>query len=150
MKPDKALALVHRYSELTWIIRAAKYRIAESLDKCAGLDGKRLERRKSCETDPWQYVGEIDSEENEKRTHLREWYRPEAVEREWGPPGQEWNAVGDSEREECPHCFAAHTAVQDRKAARKALGAVKAAMTCTTAKPAILSWRPDHGEDGAP
>lgn len=146
VKPQKALALVLRYSELTWVIRAAKNRIAEALDRCAGLDGKRLERRKSCERDPWQYVGEIDSEENEKRTHLREWYSPELVEREWGPPGREWNAIGDSERDECAHCYAAHAAIQDRKAARKALGAVKAAMTRTTLKPAILNWRPDCGE----
>lgn len=146
MSPNKALELIRRYSELTWVVRAAKHRIAEALDKCTGLDGKRLERRRSIEASPWQYVGEIDSEENEKRVHLREWYRPELVEREWGPPGQEWNSVGESEREECPHCYAAHVAIQDRKAARRALGAVKAAMTRTTPKPKILDWRPEGPE----
>jgi len=30
---------------------------------------------------------------------------------------------------ECPHCYAAHIAIQDRKEHRKKLGAVKAAMT---------------------
>jgi len=148
MKPEKALDLVHRYSELTWAIRACANRIAEAIDQCTGLDGKRLERRRSIETPPYEYVGAIDSEENEKAIHLREWYRPELVEREWGPPCREWSAVGEGAREECPHCFAAHTAIQDRKAARKALGAVKAAMTRTTPKPQILNWRPDYDVGG--
>ena len=30
---------------------------------------------------------------------------------------------------ECQHCYAAHLAIQERKAMRKSLGAVKAAMT---------------------
>lgn len=148
MKPAKALELVHRYSELTWAIRACKNRIAEALDGCAGLDGKRLMRRQSCETSPWEYVGEIDSEENEKRVHLREWYRPEMVESDFGPDHSEWSSIGAYEREECPHCYAAHLAVQDRKLARKALGAIKAAMTRTTSKPAILNWRPDCRDQG--
>lgn len=139
MKPDKALELVHRYSELTWAIRACASRIAVALDQCAGLDGKRLVRRRSCESPPWQYAGDIDSEENEKRTHLREWYRPDI-----GFDGDPtYIRIDADEHAECRHCYTAHIAIQDRKAARKALGAVKAAMTRTTPKPVILNWRPD-------
>lgn len=144
MKADKALQLVHRYSELTWAIRASRNRIAEALDKCAGLDGKRLARRAAWISPPYEALDGIDSEESEKAIHLREWYRADI--------GYDGDAVyiriGDDEATECPHCYAAHVAIQDRKAARKALGAVKAAMTRTTPKPAILNWKPDYDEGG--
>lgn len=148
MKPDKALELIQRYSELTWAIRACANRIAEAINQCPGLDGKRQERRRSIETPPYEYAGAIGSEENEKSTHLHEWYRPEMVESYYGPDHRQWNTVGESEREECPHCYAAHLAIQDPKVARKALGTVKAAMTRTTPKPAILNRRPDRDEGG--
>ncbi len=153
MSPEKALELVHRYSALTWAIKGAAVRIAEALDRCTGLDGQRLERRRAWERGAaFGALGtEVDPEANDKAVHLREWYSPELVEREWGPPGREWNAVGESQREECPHCFAAHLAIQERKAARKALGPVKAAMTRTTPKPADVRrgeafqpWEQDH------
>lgn len=146
MKPEKALELVRRYSELTWVVRAARNRIAEALDKCTGLDGKRLKRRASIESIPWEYVGEIDSEENEKRVHLREWYRPDVSYGYDGEGELVYTQIDEAARAECQHCYAAHIAIQERKAARRALGAVKAAMTRTTAKPAILNWQPEREE----
>lgn len=136
MSPDKALDLVRRFSSLQWEIRAAKARIARELDKCTGLDGKRLDNRRRYEASEFGFT--LDHEKNDKAIHLREWYEPELIEREWGPAGREWAPVTEDRREECPHCYAAHLIVQERKAARKAFGCVKAAMTKTTPKPAIL------------
>ena len=141
MKPEKSLELVHRYSELTWGIRACRNRIAEALDKCEGLDGKRLIRRHSVDGSPGEYVGEIDSEENEKRTHLREWYTPNW---EHGDGWSKGYVDPPMVAEECAHCYAAHIAIQERRCMRIKLGVVKAAMTRTTPKPAILNWKPDY------
>ena len=138
MKPEKALELVHRYSELQWAIRACKSHIAMHLDSCKGLDSKRLERRKSCEVDPWQYVGEIDSGENEKQTHLREWYRPDF---EHGDGWYKGYIDVEMVADECIHCYAAHMQIQKRKELRKQFGFVKAAMTRTTPKPTVLAKR---------
>ena len=136
MTPDKALQLVHRYSELQWAIRACQGYIAEALDKCEGLDGKRLERRKAWEQSI-DVIEVMDSEENEKRTHLRQWYSPDMS--DYGPS---YIDVNHAHGEECIHCYAAHCQIQKRKALRRQFGSVKAAMTRTTPKPAILTRIP--------
>lgn len=131
MNPAKALELVQRYSALQWTIRAAKARIGRELDKCRGLAGKRLE------TDG-HYNTPTQAAQDDQDTHLKAWYTPEVVDDGHCGPQREYQAIGEAEREECPHCYAAHLIVQERKGARKAFGAVKAAMTRTTPKPAIL------------
>lgn len=141
--PNKALQLVHRYSELQWAIRACQGYIAEALDKCTGLDGKRLERRKSWESYSDHPIDAMNSETNEKQTHLHEWY-----EAGYDYEGERfWNKIGDSEAQECIHCYAAHCQIQKRKALRRQFGSVKAAMTRTTPKPKILDWQPPQREE---
>ena len=142
MKPEKALELVHRYSELTWAIQACRNRIAEALDKCTGLDGKRLERRRACETPPYEPWRDMEPAANEKQIHLTEWFRPDI-----GYDGDPtYIRIDDNQHEECPHCYAAYVAIRERKCMRIKLGAIKAAMTRTTPKPAILDWKPDYEE----
>ena len=133
MSPDKALDLVRRVSSLQWEIRAAKARIGRGLDKCQGLKGKRHEK------DGWR--GYTQAAQDDQDTHLKHWYMPEKLDE----GGRDYIEIGDDEREECPHCYAAHLIVQERKAVRKAFGCVKAAMTKTTPKPAILKecYEPD-------
>ncbi len=149
MSPEKALELVRRYSALTWVIRGATVRIAEALDHCTGPDGQRLVRRKALERhDPFRDRPGVDPEANEKAVHLRGWYRPERD----GCGGLDFQEVNAEEHGlECPHCYAAHLAIQERRAARKSLGPVKAAMTRTTPKPddvrrgeAFQPWEQDH------
>jgi hypothetical protein len=131
MKADKALELVQRYSALQWTIRACRARIGRELDKCRGVKGKRLETE-------GRYNDPTPEAQADQDTHLKGWYTPEEVDDNYSPR-LEYQSIGEIEREECPHCYAAHLIVQERKAARKAFGAVKAAMTRTTPKPAILS-----------
>ncbi len=139
MTPDKALALVQRYSELHWSIQAARARIARHLDACPGIKGKRQEK------DPeW---GGMSHDAMADEIHLKEWYRPGLRDDGCGGAEEHWPTPGEEQRAECPHCFAAHLVVKERKAARRQLGAVKAAMTRTTPKPAILSEpHPGAGE----
>jgi hypothetical protein len=137
MTPIKALELVHRYSELQWAIRACQGYIAEALDKCTGQDGLRLERRKAWEVPPYEPTGDFDTTENEKQTHLRQWYSPDMS--DYGPS---YIDVNHANGEECIHCYAAHCQIQKRKALRRQFGSVKAAMTRTTPKPAILTRIP--------
>ena len=142
MTPEKALQLIHRYSELQWAIRACQGYIAEALDKCTGMDGKRLERRQAIEKPPYEPWQDMDGEAHEKQTHLRSWYTPEMVESYCGGDHREWSEVGDIEAQTCIHCFAAHCQIQHRKALKRQFGSVKAAMTRTTPKPAILTRIP--------
>lgn len=142
MTPEKALELVHRYSELTWAIKACRNRIAEALDKCTGLDGKRLERRRAWDTHPYKSLDDMQPIDNEKQIHLTEWFRPDI-----GCDGDpQYIQIDADQQTECPHCYAAYVAIRERKCMRIKLGVVKAAMTRTTPKPAILNWKPDYGD----
>jgi hypothetical protein len=130
MKPQKALELVLRYSHLTKTIKGCTRRIGEHLERCNGISGKRQDRD--------QYgvqVHEIkvDAKNREVDLHLVEWYKPYYSGDHYYPTW-EWQHINELEhKEECPHCYAAHLAIQERKQARKQLGAVKAAMSRSTA-----------------
>jgi len=128
MKPETAIKLVHQYSTLTKQIKALKASIGDNMDKCKGFSGKR------------GTLGEIlcfnqprieDSRGREKDVHLWTWYTPEVIEETQYTDGglvyQEITAA--THGAECQHCYAAHLAIQERKAARKSFGSVKAAMT---------------------
>ena len=140
MTPTKALELVHRYSEIQWAIRACQGYIAEALDKCTGMDGKRLIRRAAYDKPPYAPMDDVLSGDNEKQIHLSEWYRADI-----GYDGDPTYIRIDAEQhQECIHCFAAHCQIQKRKAFKRQFGSVKAAMTRTTPKPKILDWKPDY------
>lgn len=128
MKDWKALDLVRRYSHHTRRIKELGKQIGESLDGCKGLDGKRLELDEfGCHVQQ----RDTDAKNRDKSTHLWGWYEPDVVDsQDHLYPylvSQQINA--DEHGAECPHCYAAHTAIQERKDHRKRLGAVKAAIT---------------------
>ena len=131
MTPDKALELVGRYSRLTKEIKLLKQQIGEHMDKCPGVKGDRH----AVDANGWPtYKPEMDSKGRDKGMHLWCWYQPEISDGSYyDEPHQVWTEVGEEQAAECPHCYAAHQAIQLRKVARKSLGAVKAAMTRSTA-----------------
>lgn len=129
MRPSKALELVERYARLTKQIRAKTAEIGEHLEKCKGVKGDRL----NVDEHGWQtYQPEMDGKNRDKGLHLWGWYQPEVVDDGYMSSGLEWLQIGVLEAEECPHCYAAHLAIQERKQARKELGAVKGAMSRST------------------
>lgn len=127
MKPEKALELVTRYATLTKQIKALKASIGRSMDSCKGFSGKRGVLDESfCCVQP----RDEDHKGREKDMHLWTWYRPEYDDYE-NAFYEEITAAKHGT--ECPHCYAAHLAIQERKTARKSLAAVKAAMTRSAA-----------------
>lgn len=129
MSPDKALELVGRYARLTKLIKVKKAEIGEHLEKCKGIKGDRL----NVDEHGWPtYQPEMDVKNRDKGLHLWSWYQPEVVDDGYMSQGLEWLQIGVLEAEECPHCYAAHLAIQERKQTRKELAAVKGAMSRST------------------
>lgn len=134
MKPETALELVGRYARLTREIKACAARIGAELDKCEGLRGFRLETEHHPEQDAGPLLGVLaaydeptERASKDQDTHLKTWYEHEGY-----PVGyDDWQrfTVGEDEEQECPHCYAAHLIVQERKELRRKLAGVKAAMT---------------------
>ena len=115
----KALDLVKRYSHLVREIKRLKDRIHEQMQACKGIDEQR---------DALGFY-KLDSKGRGLNMHLWNWYEPFVGD---NPEYDqlEYNDVTLEEHgAECPHCYAAHLAIQERKQARKALGIVKRSMT---------------------
>ena len=137
MTPDKALNLVKRYAFLTHAIKGCKTRIGECLSQCRGLKGHRLDVIKRPAFDGGDLVGPIEAYEeptreaqNDQETHLSVWYSKDYG--EWGEYEFVRFGIGDGDEEEdCPHCFAAHKVVEERKELRRQLSYIKGAMTKT-------------------
>jgi hypothetical protein len=124
MNAHKALDLVQRYSHHTTSIKALTKAIGDSLELCNGISGIRnqLDEHGCCVKNR-----ETDGKNRDTDLHLTQWYTPD-----WQGDYDEhpvYEEIGDWSGEECPHCYAAHMAIQSRKEHRKKLGAVKAAMT---------------------
>lgn len=114
MKPEKALALVHRYAELNRSMKDISARIGQRLAQCNGYSGRR--------NDPHYSTGKIDSKGRELDVHLTNWYTPERG--EYGT--HEYHDIGLEEHgAECCHCYEAHLLIQQRKLIRKEFGNVK-------------------------
>lgn len=132
MTPKKALELVTRYAVLTKKIKALKETIGTSLDGCTGFSGKRgvLDENFCC-----VQPRDEDHKGREKDVHLWAWYTPEVKEEtQYTEGGLVYRAItAATHGAECPHCYAAHLAIQERKAARKSLAAIKSAMTRSAA-----------------
>lgn len=120
MKQEKALELVERYARLTRGIVDCKRRIGESLASCGGISGKRQ--------DPFSEY-RSDERGRDLDLHLTEWYSPDEGGDEWTGPIRIYMNITEKQKAECPHCYAAHVAIQERKQLRKQLGSVKGAMT---------------------
>lgn len=116
MTPEKALELVGRYARLTKAINITKAKIGDSLDLCRGYSGKR----NTINEEPKR-----DSKNRDLDLHLTEWYTPERG--EYG--GASWLDIDEECKEQCPHCFSAHEAIQARKALVAQLGHVKRSMS---------------------
>lgn len=127
MKQEKALELVERYSRLTRGVADCGRRIGGHLDLCRGINGDRL----AVDENGWPtHYPELDAKNRDKGLHLWAWYQPEIIDDGTMSPTRVWEHVGaDIHGAECPHCYAAHLAIQERKQLRKQLGAVKGAMT---------------------
>jgi hypothetical protein len=109
---QKALKACADYARLNVEIRQLTQFIAETLFECPGVNGAMNE------------LGGTDV------THLKDAYTPDVE----NDPVDHWNVyMSDIEIREfltvCPHCLAAHQAIQDRKAARRSLGATKRVFT---------------------
>ena len=129
MTPAKALELVERYSRLHAAIRGCAPRIGEHLELCHGQKGFRKEE--------WSvsiganYVAlPTERASQDQETHLPLWYSPEVVEEtQYTEGGLRYRDIGPKEHVECPHCYAAHLVIQERKALKRQFAAVKGAMT---------------------
>ena len=124
MTPEKALDLVGRYSRLTRQIKDCKKRIGESMALCNGISGERLA------VDEFGRLirhRQEDQKGRDRDLHLTQWYTPDMQgDHDEYPVYEE---VGEWSKEECPHCYAAHVAIQERKLAKKQLATVKGSMT---------------------
>lgn len=133
MKPEKALELVRRYSRLTRSIKTLDRRIGDAIELCHGISGKRQE------IDRWGFPlheRELDTKNREIDVHLYSWYKPYTADSGAMYPSLAWHQINEAKhKKECPHCYAAHLAIQERKAARKSLASVKGAMTRHGGKP---------------
>jgi hypothetical protein len=120
MKPEqRALRACTDYARLSGEIKRLTRLLSDSLARCPGVNGHL------------QYL-DIGYDQaaldrfNADETHLKRAYAVDTDE-----DGSYW--LNRSEQLEilsaCPHCLAADTAIQDRKAARKSLGAAKRAIT---------------------
>lgn len=126
MTPDKALELVGRYARLTRQIKDCGTRIGNALDLCRGLSGKRGQ---IWPDGAWINPPDTDNKNRDKDTHLWTWYQPEQDDDGTMHPRLVWTEPGEDEAAECPHCWAAHQAIQERKQAKRQLAAVRGAMS---------------------
>lgn len=125
MKPDKALNLVLRYSFHVNSIKSLTAAIGNNLDACKGINGNRqLKDEYGCLV----YLPDTDSKGRDKGTHLWNWYQQTWYNLEYDKLDYEV-ITEDTHKNACPHCYAAHIAIQERKEHRKKLGYVKGAMT---------------------
>lgn len=116
-----ALELVGEYARLQDLIHGTRKRIGDALELCPGIRGHRKEE----ESFPGFDGGEAFTAPTERAmadvTHLSQWYTPDN-------DGEGRTTWGEPDRDECPHCFAAHEVVQQRRGAKRQLGSVKGRM----------------------
>ena len=117
MKPQTAVRLVGEYARLTCAIKTCKREIGARLTKCNGLNGWRNELEPNG-------IFASDRSRSDQDTHLKGWYRPIDL-----VDDVVYLDIDQDQRDECEHCFAAHLLIQERKALRRQLASVKAAMT---------------------
>jgi hypothetical protein len=120
MTPEqKALRACADYARLNAEIRRLTSELAESLSTCPGMHGSLLAPHHP-------YDAQTERKREADCTHLKAAYAPEVE----GDGCSQWTVYmeADEIREylaECPHCLAAHDAIQARKVARRRLGATK-------------------------
>lgn len=117
---DRALKACTEYARINAEIKALSRELSDALSKCRGVD-------------PAPYPGSVSDllYAAHSETHLKRIYRGVVEEH---PCGLEIRFLNDKEicarlMNECDHCLVAHMAIQQRKAARRRLGATKAFIT---------------------
>lgn len=115
---QKALKACVDYALFTREIASLKKVIGNALSKCPGVRGE-LQLEPFIDR-PFDMPGHDDT------THLKDAYTPEQGEGDY----DRWGSyLTDAQVRKvlaiCPHCVAAHEAIQARKAARRSLGAAK-------------------------
>jgi len=112
MTPKKAMFLVLRYAELNRSIKTKTKEIGGHLDKCS---------RKGADA----YVN-VDEKGRDKSTHLWEWYQP-FIDEDSVIRGRAiyQDITKRHEGAECPHCYAAHLVIQERKLEKRKFGIIK-------------------------
>ena len=119
-KASKACA---DYARLSADIRRLTREIGDRLSGCLGVEGRL--KLPDCAS-----AGEAMEYQKGDETHLARAYRGEVVDGVWEPYLRHYSASELVEQlSVCPHCLAAHEAIQARKAARKSLGSAKRAIT---------------------
>jgi len=118
---EKAVKACANYVRLRMEIKRLTSAIGEAIEYCPGVTGKRRRAETYGGTTFWH----VDDREP---THLKEAYSPDL---QGFPPEAVYMEEADIREylAVCPHCLAAHNAIQARKAARKSLGAAKRAIT---------------------
>jgi hypothetical protein len=106
---DKAIAACVAYAKAQADVRRLTNAIGEALDACRLIHAAK-------HPDEWTAP--------EWESHLSQAYAPDH-ESDYGPDYMEPDEQEAFLAEKCPHCLAAHQAIQQRKVARKAFGAAK-------------------------
>lgn len=120
---QKALKACGNYARLSAEIKHLTRVIGDRLSGCLGVDGH-------LKLPDWASAGEAMEYRKEDETHLKQAYRGEVVDDAWEPYLRHYSAAELTEQlSVCPHCLAAHIAIQQRKAARKSLGSAKRSIT---------------------
>lgn len=109
-REEKALHLCCEYDRLMERIKDLTAQIGNALNQC-----------------PITVNASMGAPVDSVRTHLKQAYESEFEHFDWGGKRRVW--LDEDEKAEilatCSHCSIAHTYIQKRKAARKALGIVK-------------------------
>ena len=124
MTPDKAKELIQEYADVNRKIKDTKSQIGSALDKCQGISGKR---KNGISLDFEDSEPTHDSKGRELNLHLTQWYTPYVDDYN----ELEYNEITEEHGVQCPHCYAAHLLIQDRKKLRKRFGTIKGMMSRT-------------------
>ena len=126
MTPERAKELIQEYADVNRKIKDTKSQIGSALDKCQGISGKR---KNGISLDFEDSEPTHDSKGRELDLHLTQWYTPR-----YTPDWDDEVYLKITAKEhgvQCPHCYAAHLLIQDRKKLRRRFGTIKGTMSRT-------------------
>lgn len=125
---QKALRACADYARLSAEVKRLTRVIGDSLDQCRGVKGER--------SAGWDFVAEVTTYHDtpEDQSHLKEAFIFEIDDDNPYSPSRIYKSDSEireylSDEAKCPHCMTAYEAIQARKAAKKALGGVKRAIS---------------------
>lgn len=118
---DACIELVRLKGE----IKALTAAISDALSQCPGVNGSLLPLDDNASMGA---VMEWSRKVKDDSTHVKEAYSPDIGDHGKGVWMSE-KEIRDYLSEQCPHCLAAHEAIQKRREARKQLGIVSRKLT---------------------